>query len=353
MTQSVFQTIPLKPQSFIQRIFRQQVEENAVIAVNNLLAIREIEDVHPNDLIAIDAHYGAHVLSDFALNLEEFYAAYLNHCLKDRRLDLKELAELRHLKKLFGLSDQVIDHLHQRIGGAVYQQTFEEAVADGKLTNDEKAFLQELEDTLRLPKTLSEKISGEVRTGLIREKLSAVSEDHRLSPEEEKELRAISNSLGIPLSHNSVSSRQLQRMKLFWALENLDLPLAASNVMLQKGEICHCKTDSVQWKKVSGRNWSVPHSARRLFDGSEISASAAYGSRYLEPVDKGIVYLTNKRLIFEGIGNKTSIKLGKIVRLKAYTDALEIVRETGKNPILHCEEPGELGILLERLMREE
>jgi len=348
----IFKTVALKTQSFAQRIFRQQVEENAIISVNNLLTVRRFQDISRKDISLIDAYYGTQVLSDFKLNLEEFYAAYLNYCLKDRRLDLQELAELRHLKQLFGLSDQAVDHLHQRIGGVVYQQTFAEAVSDGKLTHEEKAFLHELEDTLCLPKTLSEKISYEVSSGFLQEKLSLVSEDQRLSQEEERELRAISNSLGISLSAQSVSGKHLQRMKLYWALENLDLPITTSGVPLQKGEVCHCKSESVEWKKVSGRNWSPPHSTQRLFDGSEVPVTTAYGGRYLEPVDNGAIYITDRRIIFDGVEKRTSVKLEKIQRVKAYVGALEIVRESGKNPIFHCKEPGELGVLLDRLLRE-
>gem|GEM_PF-1516631 len=347
----IFKTVALKTQSFAQRIFRQQVEENAIISVNNLLSVRDFQDISRNDISVIDAHYGTQVLSDFKLNLEEFYAVYLNHCLKDRRLDLQELAELRHLKQLFGLSDQAVDHLHQCIGGAVYQQTFAEAVADGRLTHEEKAFLHELEDTLCLPKKLSEKISYEVSSGFLREKLSLVSEDQRLSPEEEKELRAISTSLGMSVSAQSVSGKHLQRMKLYWALENLNLPIVPSGVPLQKGEVCHCMAESVEWKKVSGRNWSAPHSTQRLFDGSEVPVATAYGGRYLESVDHGTVYITSRRIIFDGMENRISVKLEKILRVKAYAGALEIVREIGKNPIFHCKEPGEIGVLLDRLMR--
>jgi len=348
----IFKTVALKTQSFAQRIFRQQIEENAIISVNNLLSFKRVQDISRKDISVIDAYYGTRVLSDFKLNLEEFYAAYLNHCLKDRRLDLQELAELRHLKQLFGLSDQEVDHLHQRIGGVVYQKTFEEAVADGNLTHEEKAFLHELEDTLRLPRTFSEKIAYEVSSGFLREKLALVTDDHRLSPQEEKELRAVSVSLGISLPAQPASGKHLQRMKLYWALENLDLPIASSAVPLQKGEICHCKSESVQWKKVSGRNWSPPHATQRLFDGSEVPLTTAYGGRHLETVDNGSVYITNKRIIFDGMGNKTSVKLEKVLRLKAYVDAVEIVRESGKNPVFHCKEPGELGVLLERLVRE-
>lgn len=351
MENKIFKLTPLRSQSFAQWVFRQPVEENAIISLNNLLATKKITEITDSEIAVIDAQFGTAITSDFILNLEEFYAVYLNNCLADQRLELDELADLRHLKKLFGLPDHVIENLHRKIGGAVYRQTFEAAVADGELTKEEKAFIQDLEETLRLPKELSEKISGEVREGFMAMKLEAASRDQRLSPGEEKELKTIAASLGIAVSGNSASSAQLQRMKVFWALENLELPTARAPIPLGKGEICHYASEPAKWKRISGRNWSAPRSAARVSDGNEMTIAVAYGGRYLEPVDEGNVYLTNRRVVLEGENNRVAIKLEKILRVKAYRDGLEIVRESGKNPILSCEDSAEVAILLNRLLQ--
>jgi hypothetical protein len=139
-------------------------------------------------------------------------------------------------------------------------------------------------------------------------------------------------------------------MNRYWALENLEVPNISIETPLVKGETCHYETDA-QWKKVNGRNWSTSRFSSNVADGQEIPVKTAYAGHYLELIDTGSIYATNKRIIFEGRDNRTSIKFEKILRLKLYTDALEIVRETGKNPIIFCNAPGELGILIERLRK--
>lgn len=351
MESRIFKSHPLIKQSFAQRILHQQVEENAIIAVNNLLAEKEIRAINQEDLADIDNRYGTELSIDFTLNLEEFYATYLNHCLKDSRLDHQELQDLQHLKHLFQLSDKTIESLHKSIGSKVYKKTFQQAVSDGMLTTKESEFLNDLECALRLPKEIVEKISEQARKGVINEKLSEISEDFRLSPDEEKELLAISANLGVSLPDDRATKKQLEQMKHYWALENLDLPIIDSEISLHKDEICHFKIDSSSWKKVYGRNWSPSNPFSRIANGKELSVKNSYKGKYLETVDQGVIYLTNRRIIFDGIEKRTSIKLVTIQRLKLYSDALEIVRETGKNPILLCNEPGEFAILLSRLLQ--
>jgi hypothetical protein len=353
MSDPIFNSRSLIPQSFAQRVFRQQVEENAIIEVNNLLATKKIREITYEDIVTIDNRYDTHLRSDFVLNLEEFYAVYLSYCLKDRRLDEDELFNLQQLKYLFGISDKTIEFLHAQIGGAVYRSTFEETVADGKISKEEAAFLEDLNLTLRLPKEFADKISAEVRSGFMSEKISEMTNDFRLSPEEEKELLLISTNLNIRISADNITGKQLQQMKRYWALENLELPTSAIDISVQKEEVCHYKTDHAEWKKVNGRNWSASRYSMNIADGLEVSIEVAYGGRYLEFIDTGVVYLTNKRIILDGQNNRTSIKLEKILRVKLFKDALEIVRETGKNPIILCKNPGELGVLVSRLLHSK
>ena len=354
MANTIFKKFPLVKQSLAQIIFRQFPEENAIIELNNLFATRSIKEITFQDIDQIQSKYGLDLRSEYQLNLEEFYAVFLAHCLKDQVLDQTELEDLLHLKSLFLLPDASIDNLHQKIGELVYQQSFEEAISDGRLSKEEKQFLSDLEQTLSLPKELSSKIAEEAKKGFFQSYIETVSEDSRLSPDEEKELHAIATSLGIKLSSSSGTSKKLNQLKHYWSLENLELPQIETELKLQKQEVCYFECPNVNWLKVSGRNWTVVNlnsNPKEVFTGKESTIDSVYRHQ-LTRVDSGKIYLTDQRIIFEGLEKKTTIKFDKILRIKTFSDGIEILRETGKNPILRfSEKADEFGIILNRLLR--
>lgn len=351
---AIFKAFPLIEQSVAQRLFRQHPSENSLIELNNLLASREITDVLPQDVDGIQSKYDLDLRSEFKLNLEEFYASYLTYSLQDKTLDQQELENLHHLKSLFQLPDSVVNELHEKIGGLVYKQSFEEAVFDGRLSDEEKQFLLNLEQTLRLSRELAAKIEAEAKNNFVRSYVDTIIEDHRLSEEEELELRAIASSLGLDLPPDSESQKRLQQLKLYWVLENMELPVISGDLKLQKQENCHLQVNDVRWYKVSGRNRTVINSysnPKEVFLGKETNIEAAYAYG-LTKVDSGGIYLTDSRIVFEGLDKKMTIKLDKILRIKTFSDGIEIMRETGKNPILHFpERADEFGIILNRLLR--
>ncbi|MEZ4901774.1 MAG: hypothetical protein R2822_08470 [Spirosomataceae bacterium] len=77
MMSTAFETRPLIAQSLMQRLLRQQPIENAVIELNNLLATQPILSINRTDLDLIEQRYSV-LLSQFMLNLEEFYAVHFN-----------------------------------------------------------------------------------------------------------------------------------------------------------------------------------------------------------------------------------------------------------------------------------
>src|SRR5690606_33894427 len=129
----VFQHYPLIRQSFFQKLLGQHPRENAIIEVNNLLAAKPIDRVTPAHITAIEKKYRTNIKKQFQLNLEEFYAVYLNHCLQDRTLDDGEVSELEHLKNIFALPDKAVTYLHEQVGSLVYRDCYKQAVADGHL----------------------------------------------------------------------------------------------------------------------------------------------------------------------------------------------------------------------------
>src|SRR5688572_26477710 len=106
MNGNLYQTKSLVNTSFFQKLFKQFPQENAVIELNNLLASKSIKEISKNEIKEIEHRYELNLIREFKLNLEEFYAVYLNYCLADRVLNEQEIEELGHLKNVLELDDK-------------------------------------------------------------------------------------------------------------------------------------------------------------------------------------------------------------------------------------------------------
>jgi len=361
MSQTIFQKSILEETSFLQKIFKQQPEENAVIELNNLLASKPIKQISQSEISAIETRYGISLEQEFKLNLEEFYATFLNYCLADKSLSNEELEDLKHLKLLLGLDDITISNLHSKIGAIVYKKSFEEAVADGRLTKSEEDFLNKLETDLKLPKPLADKISSETRTAFIQNYVEGVIKDQRLSPDEEKEMQAIASSLNVNVQLNEQTKQQLHKLKLYWALENLPLQTIEPDIVIQKSEVCYLQIRNVNWYELRSVRQRVSYSgystsfrvAKGFYLRSGSYKPRSYSIDQMTLIDNGTIYLTNKRIIFTGNKKNSNIRIDKILNLTPYSDGVEIDKETGKSPTLIIPNNADIFCMtLERVLRE-
>ncbi len=361
MNGNLYQIRPLFETSFLQRLFKQSPQENAVVELNNLLATKEISSISKIEISEIEDRYKLSLNKEFKLNLEEFYAVYLNYCLADKILSEQELSELNHLKYILELEDKTINKLHAKIGENIYKKSFQEAVADGRLTKDEKEFLNKLENTLRLPKELADKISSETRIEYIENYVAQIVADQRLSPVEEQELKAIANSLNVNIQLNDQTKEQLRKLKLYWALENLDLPIIQPDIAIQKSEVLHFKIANVNWYELRSVRQRVTYSgystsfkvAKGFYLRSGSYRPQSYSVDTMKLIDTGTIYLTNKRIIFTGNKKNSNIRIDKILNFTPYTDGVEIGKETGKSPTLQMKKNADIFcMILERLLNE-
>lgn len=361
MKRNLFQTRPLSKTSYFQKLFKQFPQENAVVELNNLLASKPLLNISHSNVEQIESRYKLSLNKEFKLNLEEFYAVYLNYCLADKVLNDDELNELNHLKHILNLDDKTIDKLHMKIGETIYKKSFQEAVSDGRLTKNEEEFLNKLESTLRLPKELAEKISSETKIAFIENYVAQIVSDQRLSPTEEQELQAIAASLNVNIQLNEQTKEQLRKLKLYWALENLDLPIIQPDIVIQKSEVCYMKVINVNWYELRSVRQRMSYSgystsfrvAKGFYLRSGSYRPQSYSVDTMKLIDTGTLYLTNKRIIFTGAKKNSNIRIDKIIDFTPYTDGVEIGKDTGKSPTLQMAQNADIFcMMLERLLNE-
>ncbi len=328
MRQTPFQVQPLKSTSFLRRLFKQPVEENAVIEINNLLATMNPEEITSAALVPIAQRYKFDLFKVFALNMQEFYVVYLHFALTHSTPDLDK--KLIHLQQLLQLPDEQILPFHHEIGEKYFRKAVQQVIKDGMYSPSDQAKLKSLALTLRLPSDLANSISMGLRKEQFQKRLAPIAISKRLSSTMKMDLLVLAKNLDIDLQKESIIKKQLLNFEKWWQLENSDLPIRQTDIDLTKNEVCHFEAHQVSWyeDRVTRRG---------------VSTSTL--------IKKGAVYLTSKQLIFISEEGTSKIRLEKILRLVRNHQGIEVIKDTGRYPTLVMgDETEAFYIVLKKLM---
>ncbi len=327
--------------NFFQRLLKKEPQENAFIEVNNLFATKPLKEIKFEEIEAISSKYKVDLRKKFIVALKELYIQYLRQCLSDNILTDQELYDLNQLKNLLILKNIEVEELNNQLTSEIYKKSYNEAISDGKFEKSEEEFLDKLQKNLRLPLSIVEKISSESRKQFLEIQLGKIIEDGKISPDEWVEYTAIAKNLNVNLNINEISKAQLEKFKLYWLIENGELPIREVPINLQKNEQCYFTTfaDWLESRTVTQRiNYAGPTARIKIMKGIYYRAGSIgvqrITSEQLLVIDSGQVYITNKRIIFIGNKKNTNIPLNKILSVNPYSDGIGIEKDSGKSPII-------------------
>lgn len=330
--------------TFFQRVLKFYPKKNAFIELNNHLFENGIENTKVEDVFEIETKYKVNISKKFKPEILSLYRSYLEFFLIDKQLSDQQIDNLKHLKILLNINDNEIKKITNEVSEKVYRLEIEEAIQDGKIDEEERVFLDKIKSQLNLSEEVASKIYNESATALIQNFMNNALSDQRLSPDEESELYSLSNNLNIKLDFDDSTKSTLDKYKLYWQIENGNLPQIDVNINLQKKEYCHFVSD-VQWleqRKVTTRyNYTGPTMRIKIVKGVYWRA----GSMALKPVshdelkviDSGKLFLTNTRLIFMGNKGSKTIKINKILDFTPYKNGVDIQKDSGKSPFIQFE----------------
>jgi hypothetical protein len=302
----IFQIQPLRNKSFLQRLFRQEPAENAIIEVNNLLAS---DSISAPQIAAIEQKNRLKLIEEFALNLQEFYVVRWNDWLKNGQSKTTIEQELNVLATLFHLTNT--DQLIQLVGKSWYCDKMNAILARKRVSNKDESELAILQEHVRLNPNTAKKLFDDARQQILETVAAPVIKRERLSPEDETTINKI--AIDLHISAKPIL-KKLALYKHYWQLENLPLQPVTSNGQLQKSEQCYFEAKQVKWLE---------------------TRSAGRGYSQLEQVNSGTLYLTNKRLVFEGNTKNSTLPYGRIRNITQHSEGIEIQKDKGKNPILN------------------
>ena len=351
----------LEPISLWDKLKGQKSEKNALIEINNLLSEKPILEVSTEDIQSILDKYELHLYRDFSNgSLREIYKTYLRFCFDDNHLDEEEIVRLKKLKKLLGLTDKAVEIANHHICQEVYERELDAALQDHRLDEKELHFLQQLQNKLQLPQSWVDSTYQHKAQSIIIRFVKGAIADERLSPEEEQELRALADNLGVAPHLDEATQASLAKYRLFWQIENGELPAIYVPIKLKSDENSYflCDAHAHEARKSIKTEEKTTPLRIRLREGSywlerEESPFSSQEDRW-KSLSDGKAYITNQRIILRQSGTEKSVKLSTIRDFKVYPNGLMLFREKSKPLFMQTNENTDVfSMILGRVLRDQ
>ncbi len=341
----------LKKKPLIRSLLKKEPDKTVVQELGKLLVGYPDLKVPLKDLASATARLKVELRRSFGKELTKFYRKFLDKCLEDQVLSPDDWKALHQLKILFGFSNAQVERIHNQLVMHHYSQTVEQAIADKRLDPRERSFLKKMQHDLRLHPSVAEKIYRDKASEMVQRTFVTALSDKRLSPQEEKELDSLAHHLGVRMDFDERTQTILDRYRLFWLIENGEIPVIESAIQLGRNEKCYFTADA-NWCELQTITKSARYGSttQHSNEGDQVQRQLFHE---LNVKDSGRVYLTSKRILFSGDKRQRTIPHSRVKDFVPMENGVQIHRKSGNNPFLQFE----LGIevftlILARVLRD-
>lgn len=342
---------PPRP-SILRRWLRPTPDAVAVKLLQHLLTMHSPTALSPEYVLRQLREYGIAEARAAGICAQVWTEAFKTFVADDQISD-SEAAYLAALRRPLNIGEDVVIDAERRLAIPRYQKALRDALADHQLSAQERADLERLAAGLRISPAMQRDLYAKDTKELLQAVLTDMLADHRLSPEEFANFATLAKHLGVDPSFEEATQARMHRYALYWRIENGDLPAVEVPIALQRGETCHfvCEGRWLEHRKQtrttgyysSGVSVRI---ARGLYYRVGASRPQRVTTEGLTEIDRGTLYLTNKRVLFDGEQRNWTIRWPSIIAFHAYSDGLVLEKGTGKSPHLVLHGDAELAAVL-------
>ncbi|MBR6154875.1 MAG: hypothetical protein IKQ43_10620 [Treponema sp.] len=354
---SVYEMKELIPQTFFQKLLKKYPKQNYLIELENLLCKNE-DDVLSIKMSDVNSLKNKYKIKDKLYQYEREFLLdrFISRCLWDERLSDSEKKQLSHLANILDVSEEYMNKRVAEEGKIILRKKVKLVIADNKIENSEKEELDALEKEFNISENDYMEILSKEVSAKLQEYVNAIILKRRMSPEEEAKFNEMVAGMHVNLK---LSENGLSRFRKYWEIENSDLIPIQSPINIQKGENLFF-SDKIEWFEERTRTTSVSYGGIgtrfKICKGVYLRAGSIAPSRnteqYMKLIDTGIIYFTNKRIIFMGQHSNKVIMYSKILSFTTFSNGVEIDKETGKKPFIKTKDSELMGIYLARLLKD-
>lgn len=347
----------------IEKILKKNPEKNYLVDINNLFADNELSEVSAAQIQAFAEIYKLkNAYQKFGVELVQMLKTFLNEHLGNPQSSINDSVAAKKVQSLLGIPEaDFAKEYKARALEAFKRQVYETLSRTKKRHEEESAHFEKLQKQLELSDEDATKVIGEVAQTIVQDFTTAMISDCRISPDEAEAWERLCKDLEVSASLDDGSKQVIEKYKTLWKLENEPLLIYKTDIFLQKGEFCHYQAGASLYedrKQTTGVSYSGPTYRFRIAKGFYYRAGNLSTTRKTEDVsswiDSGVLYVTNKRLLFNGNKGNKAIRYSQIVDLEPFIDGVKIIKDSGKPPTfwLSTNDGEILTAIIARLIRE-
>ena len=130
-----FEEQSLSAPNFLQKAFKKQPKQNALIELVNLFAAKQnVEEIKSRDAEAIAQRYGVDLKQDLREEREEVYKTYLRYALQNVVERNEQSGGIRHLRELLHIQEDSHQTIHAAVAGDMLRSLADAMLTDGRLS---------------------------------------------------------------------------------------------------------------------------------------------------------------------------------------------------------------------------
>jgi hypothetical protein len=349
--QNAFNVRPLIAPGFFRRLFNRPVPENGYIALENLLATRPWAELHYGHVEEALRTHGVRSMN--RKRAKALYGAAVAAFAGDDVVTDAEGADLLRLRNLLGVNDDDAQEVEREIVHPRYERRIAEVLRDEHLSDAEREQLARLRKALRIDERMAIAMFHHAAEPIVNRRWNEAISDRRLGDDEQRALDALARNFGTRIDIDGATKAQLDRFHWYWLMERGTFPNVSAPINLQRDEVCHfsARAQVYEMRTETERTNSSGASVRiKIMKGVYYRVGTTSTQRItrevLRQIDTGTLYVTNKRLIFDGARKNSVIRLSAILSIVPYADGVEVEKSSGRNPIFTVDDPEWLTILL-------
>ncbi|MGI8546889.1 MAG: AAA family ATPase, partial [Gemmatimonadaceae bacterium] len=318
----------------------------ARLAAERLLAARPPDTIPPLELARIEQSYGLSDAAAYTLRVDLWTDA-VRTLLTDGVMSHEDRAYLSALQVLLGLDDDDVRRSHFRVAAPQFQAALAEAVAGRELTTVERTELERLAHDLGLPAEVageaithttqrlfdqvwhSISAAGQItESGAARLRTEASALDVQLTGEQGRLLDAVESDAAARRARDveqrqhreAVAATEQQRLETLVAQVRAApaLPVIAPRIGLEPGELCH-HVQQTEWCEM------------------RVDPADRFAGPRMSHLDGGTLYVTNRRMLFDGMHMMATIRNVDVTDVVRFSDALQVCRAPDRDVYLAME----------------
>jgi hypothetical protein len=324
------------------RMIGRLSEGDALGKLWDLLATSDLPSgvVSPADLTALDEACGCKVRRRYSAEMLKWYRAYVDMYLADEIYSPDEVASLQRIALALGIDLQEATTAANTAVADFYASRMKlELAVDRPLAETAKKI-----DALATRVALAPEILALAREGVARTHIASLLQNFErgepMSPDEVAGLTETAAILRYPVGPDTAEGRLMAACTQRWELLHEPLPvLSGVPILLQRDEVCHWAgpVEYLQMKKVvvrrsyGGAGFSIPiiRGISYRFGNYDVNRES---ENQMTKIDDGTVYITSKRIVFDGQLKNLTIPFTKVISVSCFKNAFGLDLASSGDP---------------------